>query len=244
MSSKSDKFEQDVAKHINGQMGIKASRPSVSAAYSDIKLEYKHQHYWLEVKMNHTDNLSNPRFFYASGKWQTTYKTPSASFGVQVLNHCKQTKRFIEEIAKYSGIPKAKIELHSSKAGLRRPNAVPLEVLREYFEQPGKNRYIADEKDTDLGKLVTEHYTIGKEEPAYYMQAGDDFYRISNRNPLGLTTQIPLLAGDGDFKVRIGTRAEFYEIQAEIKIKEMPESKFSCLPGTKKINPFHTLKKK
>lgn len=49
------------------------------------------------------------------------------------------------------------------------------------------------------------------------MQAGDDFYRISKTDPLKLGNDIPLLAGKGDFKVRVSTRSEFYEVQAEIK---------------------------
>lgn len=38
--------------------------------------------------------------------------------------------------------------------------------------------------------------------------------------------------------MRIGTRSEYYEVQAEIKITSMPDSKYSVMPGTKKMNPF------
>jgi hypothetical protein len=46
----------------------------------------------------------------------------------------------------------------------------------------------------------------------------------------------------GDFKIRIATRSEFYEIQAEVKIKRMDPhvSPFSVLAGTRKMNPFLT----
>ena len=110
--------------------------------------------------------------------------------------------------------------------------------MKKYFDQSGKNRYITNEEGQNLGKLVTEHYTIGKKEPAYYMQAGDDFYLISKNNPLKLDSKIPLLKGTGDFKVRVATRSEFYEVQAEIKIDEMPKSNYSISPNTKKLNPF------
>ncbi len=130
-----------------------------------------------------------------------------------------------------------------SGAGGGGAGAVPLHVMKSFFDQPGINRYIANDENRDLGKLVTEHYTEGKTEPAYYMQAGDDFYRVSNKNPLGLDTSIPLLKGSGDFKVRVATRSEFYEVQAEIKIKKMPNSKFSVAPKTKKENPFMGMKK-
>ena len=109
--------------------------------------------------------------------------------------------------------------------------------MKAYFNQPSINRYIANEENYNLGDVVTEHYTIGKAKPAYYMQAGDDFYMISKKNPLKMKG-IPVLSGHGDFKVRVSTRSEFYEVQAEIKIKKMPHSKFSVAPGTKKDNPF------
>jgi len=243
MSAVSDKFEQDVAKEVDKLPGIKATRPSVGTDYSDVKLEYKNIKTWLEVKMSHKDNLSNPRVFYDKGKWQTTYKTPAAKAAVDILNKSAQAKKFIKDIAEYSGIPVKDIKIPTTKSGLKEAGAVPLMVMKKYFDQPGKNRYIANEEGQDLGTLVTEHYTIGKTEPAYYMQAGDDFYRVSNKNPLKLDTKIPLLKGIGDFKVRVATRSEFYEVQAEIKIDEMPKSKYSVAPGTKKLNPFLTMKK-
>jgi hypothetical protein len=243
MSAVSDKFEKDVAKEVNKLPGIKATRPSVGTDYSDVKIEYNKTETWLEVKMSHKDNLSNPRVFYKAGKWQTTYKTPAAKAAVDILNKSTQAKKFIKDIAKYSGIPEKQIQIPTTKSGLKEPGAVPLHVMKSYFDQPGMNRYIANEEGQDLGKLVTEHYTIGKTEPAYYMQAGDDFYRISDENPLKLDSKIPLLKGKGDFKVRVATRSEFYEVQAEIKIDEMPKSNYSVAPKTKKLNPFMTMKK-
>lgn len=243
MSVASDKFEKDVAEQVNKLPGIKASRPSVGTDYSDVKIEYGSTKTWLEVKMTHKDNLSNPRVFYDNGKWQTTYKTPAAKATVDILNKSAQAKKFIKDIAKFSGIPEKQIKIPTTKSGLKDPGAVPLAVMKAYFDRPGVNRYIANEEGQDLGALVTEHYTIGKTEPAYYMQAGDDFYRISNKNPLKMDTKIPLLKGTGDFKVRVATRSEFYEVQAEIKIDDMPDSKYSVAPGTKKLNPFLTMKK-
>jgi len=242
MSVASDKFEKDVALEVNKTKGIKASRPSVGTDYSDVKIEHKTIKTWLEVKMSHKDNLSNPRVYYDKGKWQTTYTTPAATAAVDILNKSQQAKKFIKDIAKFSGIPEKIIKIPTTKSGLKEPGAVPLAVMKSFFDRPGVNRYITNEENQDLGKLVTEHYTIGKAEPAYYMQAGDDFYLVSNKNPLKLDSKIPLLKGKGDFKVRVSTRSEFYEVQAEIKIDEMPTSKYSVAPGTKKINPFTTIK--
>ena len=241
MSATSDAYEKKVAEAINSIPGVEASRPSVSASYSDVlitKHNNKNTKTWVEVKMSHTDNLSNPRVFYSNGQWQTTYKTPAAKEAVKILNNSPQADKFIRDISKFSGIPFRSVKIPTSKSGLIEEGAVPLHVMKAYFDQPGINRYIANDQNKNLGELVTKHYTIGKAEPAYYMQAGDDFYRISNNNPLKLSIKIPLLTGSGDFKVRISTRSQYYEVQAEIKIAKMPHSDYSLAPNTRKLNPF------
>jgi hypothetical protein len=238
MSAASDKYEKDVADNVNKIPGIKATRPPGDTAYADVKIKKGSTETWMEVKMNHTDNLSNPRVFYKDGHWQTTYKTPVAKRAVDILNDSPMAKKFIQDIAKFSGIPVKNIKIPTNKGMLKESGAVPLDVMKSYFDKPGVNRYIANNPNMDLGKIVTEHYTKGKAEPAYYMQAGDDFYRISNTDPFKLGSTIPLLAGKGDFKVRVSTRSEFYEVQAEIKIAHMPNSMYSVKPGTNKKNPF------
>lgn len=238
MSAASDKYEKDVADNVNKIPGVDAIRPPGDTAYADVKITYKKVTSWMEVKMNHTDNLSNPRVYYENGMWKTTYKTPSAKAAVDILNKDPKTAKFIKDIAKFSGIPAKILKIPTTKGGLKEEGAVPLHIMKKYFEQPSVNRYIANSENMDLGKIVTEHYTKGKAEPAYYMQAGDDFYRISNKDPFKLGATIPLLSGRGDFKVRVATRSEFYEVQAEIKIAQMPNSKYSLKPGTNKTNPF------
>ena len=241
MSAKSDAYEKTVADNINSVPGVKAIRPPGDTGLSDVLItQYnnKSARTWVEVKMSHTDNLSNPRVFYSDGKWQTTYKTPAAKAATDILNSSNQAERFIQDLAKFSGIPVRSIKVPTTQSGLKEEGAVPLMVMKAFFNQPGINRYIANQENYDLGKLVTEHYTIGKKEPAHYMQAGDDFYMISSANPLKLSNKIPLLKGIGDFKVRVSTRSNFYEVQAEIKISKMPNSSFSMAPGTNKNNPF------
>ena len=130
MSAVSDKFEQDVAAEVDKLPGIKATRPSVGTDYSDVKLEYKNIKTWLEVKMSHKDNLSNPRVFYDKGKWQTTYKTPAAKAAVDILNKSAQAKKFIKDIAEYSGIPVKDIKIPTTKSGLKQEGAVPLMVMK------------------------------------------------------------------------------------------------------------------
>jgi hypothetical protein len=238
MSAASDKHEKDVADNVNKIPGIKATRPPGNTKFADVLMHKDGKETWMEVKMNHTDNLSNPRMFYKDGRWDTTYTTPVAKYAVDILNASPLAKKFIKDIAAFTGIPLKNIKIPSSLSGLRESGAVPLAQMKKYFDQPGINRYIANNKNMDLGKIVTEHYTKGKAKPAYYMQAGDDFYRISNNDPFKVGTKIPLLSGSGDFKVRVSTRSSYYEVQAEIKIAEMPKSMYSVLPGTSKKNPF------
>jgi hypothetical protein len=238
MSTASDKYEKDVAKYINGLPNIQATRPSVGTDYPDVLIKYNGRESWLEVKMSHTDNLANPRVFYKNKSWDTTYKTPAAKEAIDILNSSSQAANFIKNISQYSGIPLDSIIIATTKSQLKEPGAVPNHIMKTYFNRPGVNRYIANKENMDIGSIVISHYTKGKTKPAYYMQAGDDFYKISNQNPFDLSMNIPLISGFGDFKVRISTRTEFYEVQAEIKIKKMNNSAFSVKPGTRKKNPF------
>lgn len=240
MSAKSDQYERDVASYINNLPNVEAERPSVGVEYPDVRVKFNGRETWLEVKMSHADNLANPRVFYDDG-WKTTYSTPVASYVVEQLNSSSQTKKFISDLSKYTGIPVDALKLPTTRGEYNRlqgKGAVPINIMKSYFARPSINRYILSKQNENLGELVTAHYTRGKKQAAYYMQAGDDFYMISRSNPLQLSSSIPLLVGIGDLKVRISTRTEFYEIQPEIKILKMPNSAYSVRPGTSKMNPF------
>jgi len=65
-SKAADQYEKDVADYMTS-LGVPASRPKVSAKYADIAIDIQYRgkkRVWLEVKMNHTDNLGNERVFY------------------------------------------------------------------------------------------------------------------------------------------------------------------------------------
>ena len=239
----SDSHEKSVADAINSVPGVKAERPKVGPGFADVRVTVNGNVSWLEVKMNHTDNLSNPRVYFDGTKWDTTYTTPVAKYVVEQLNKSNEPKEFIKSLKKFLNLdPRKKIKIPTTKSGLREPDSVSMNQMRAYFDQPGVDTYIMRLNGVNVGSLVTQHYTKGKDEPAYYMQAADDFYMISNRNPLGLPNGIPLFKGTGSVKVRISVRSEYIEIKAEVKIDSMPSSKYSALKGSKKINPFKGIK--
>ena len=247
-SMKSDTFEHDIARNIDATgENIMAVRPIVGSQYSDVKVTVENLgSAWVEVKMSHTDNLANARVFYDGTIWDTTYETPAAKYAIDLLNGSDIATQFVQDIAAFSNIQKP--VLPTTIGGLQDPNAVPLEVMRDFVESRG-NRYIVSQRGAPIGVLITAHYTLGKATPASYMQSGDDFYLIGPADPLGLSAAndgyIPEIGGTGDFRMRVSTRSRFYEIQAEIKIRDFspPASPFSVLPGSSKINPFIAIAK-
>lgn len=244
MSAASDKYEHDIAKYINSLPGVKADRPPVSVKFPDVEITYKGKTFWMEVKMNHTDNLGNPRVSYTNGKWDAAKPLdPVKEFAIEYLSKSKETQTFLKDIAKFAGLDYKKMVLPSTKGPLTLANAVPYKTVVQYFKT--RQQYILDIPNVDLGKLVAGHYLKAKAEPAYYLQAGDDFYMIGTQNPFGLPKDIPNIGQPrksiGNFKMRIGIRSSasgYYEIQPEIKITDMPTSPYSLKPGTRKKNPF------
>jgi hypothetical protein len=235
VSKASDNHERIIASSIKS-LGIDAERPVKGTDYSDVLINYRGTSSWLEIKMSHTDNLANPRVYYHANTWKTRYSTPVASIIVQELNKSQVSRDFVSNLSNFSNIPLCDIYIPTNRSEMGTVNSVPREVMKKFCSINSK--YIYDDQDRDLTDVVTLHYTKGKTEPAYYMQAGDDFYMISNTNPLGLSTSIPVLEGNGKLRVRVSNRSKFYEIQAEIKMKNLIPSDYSVLPGTKKQNPF------
>jgi hypothetical protein len=204
--------------------------------YSDVLINHRNKAAWLEIKMSHSDNLANPRVYYHQNTWNTRYSTPVAGIIVQELNKSQVSRDFVSSLAEYANIPLCNIYIPTNRGEMGAENSVPREVMKEYCTVNSK--YVYDDQDRDLTEIVTLHYTKGKTEPAYYMQAGDDFYMISNANPLGLSWDIPQLEGSGKFRVRVSNRSRFYEVQAEIKMRNIVQSQFSLLPNSEKQNPF------
>jgi hypothetical protein len=236
MSKASDRHEHLVASAIDGLPNVSAVRPIKGTDFSDVLINFKDKEAWLEVKMTHSDNLANPRVYYQHGAWKTRYSTPLAIDIVQELNKSETAREFVYSISDYSGLAYESIYIPTNRSEMGSPNSVERSIMRSFCKRNGA--YVMDYKDRDLTSYVTKHYTLGKTEPAYYMQAGDGFYMISNANPLGLSSNIPQLEGIGKLRVRVSNRSQFYEVQAELKMTSLVDSPYSVLPGSKKQNPF------
>ena len=83
----SDRYEKEVADYVNAMKDWSTERPKVSTKYSDVLIKSEGgEQSWLEVKMNHTDNLANPRIYFDGRKWATTYSMKSAHKAVEIMN--------------------------------------------------------------------------------------------------------------------------------------------------------------
>lgn len=246
-SAKSDKFEKDVAGNLK-QMGLDASRPSVDSTYADILVNHNNRKVWIEVKMNHTDNLGNTRASYDGKNWVAApekagkLKGKMGPLKVYMVDMLKRhASKFVKDVQKSTGKTKINTNRGPQQSD---PNTVNHEEMKKYMATQ-KDQYIVTVPNQDLGKVVVAHYSQGgKSEDAYYLQAADDFYMLGRENPLGVPSDVPQFSGEGDFRMRVSLRSSMYEIQPEVKVKNMITSKYSIKPGTKKKNPFEHLVKK
>lgn len=259
-----EKHEQDVANYINGSIpGLTADRPKSSTSYSDVFVTYartatkatKKQpakkaitvKTWVEVKMNHTDNLMNPRFSFVNNAWKVgeSYESSATSLLQDYWNQNTDAREWIESMREwlktkksYKGDPN-NFTLYSTLRDRKNDsNSVDLSLMKQFLAtRPNKN--ICTIPNVDIGNLVTLHYLKGKAAPAPYLSAGDDFYRFGNVNPFKIPN-VPVFKGSNNITFRVGDRSGNYELQAEVKVKgkTMSASQYSVVPNTKKKNPF------
>ena len=249
MSQASDKYERDVAANINGTIkGLVAERPAVSTSFPDVRMKYKNlKEVWLEVKMNHTDNMMNPRFSYIDGEWITpeSYKSPATDKLCKLWNASLDAQRWIANLKIYllknnfKG-DVSKISLYSSKTERKKDqNSLYVEDMKGYLETlPNKN--ICKIPNINVGELATLHYLQGKAAAAYYLSSGNDFYQFGTSNPLKIPN-VPVFAssaGTNEVVLRVGDRSSNFEIQAEVKAKRLADSVYSVKPDSTKLNPF------
>lgn len=264
-SKVSDDFERSVADNINKlSSDYHAERPISDNRYSDVIVTRNDGvTSWLEVKMDHRAGVGSPRVYYSDyeGGWNTTYSSPAASYCVDMLNKSQDAKKWITDFKKWlcnelkttknkklleviykkkeSGEYKPsdlKIVIPTTGGGLKQHGAIPFNIMYKYVEDNNK-RYIVTSK-MDLSKLIEDHYTKGKAEPTYYIQAGDDLYRLSNKDPF--KWKVPKLKSpDGTVSVRLSMKKEkLYEVQVDIKTHSINSSPFSLKPSSNKKSPL------
>jgi hypothetical protein len=248
-SKASEQFEQDVANAIDASSSNVIALKMGDVRLSDIKVQIGDISSYVEAKMTHSDNLANPRIYFNGSVWDTTYDTPVAAKAVELANTSQMAADFLDDLRLFLG--RNKITLPTTKGGLRIPSSPTYLEMVNFFSNRD-SQYFVREPDVNIGDLVTQHYLFGKSEPAHYMQSGNDFYLIGSEDPFNLQSRmpadqkgtkvkIPQLAGIGDFKIRVSMRAsgQWYEVQAEIKIKNfMPSFSPSSVLDDVKINPF------
>jgi len=234
-SAASDAHEENLRKELRKFKKLVVTKPP-NTKYSDIGVSSGNKKAWIEVKMNHSDNLPNPRFYYDGKQWGSTYETPIAGEMVKLFNKSPECKKFIADLSRFLKIKNPKIGKGFKQDD---PSYVSLDKLKK-FMATRQDQYFYRSSGVDVAKIVSAHYMSGKAEKTQYIQTGDDFYLLSKENPMNLPAGIPILKGTGKVSARVSIRSSSYEIQAEIKFdpKTMTHSAFSILPGSKKKNPF------
>lgn len=257
-SLSSDAYEAAVAKVVDdciqrqkdaGVRGVKdtdgAERPKVGTQYSDVKVQYKGKTGWIEVKMNHKDQLGNPRFFFENGQWGSTYNTPLAKKTVEWLNQDSAANKFVKDLAKFLGKKVKDISLSSllsSKVNDIK-GYVTFEQLKDFIESTGRNQYIMEKSNIDVSELVRAHYSYSdviSGPKADYIQTGNDLYRLSDSPSFQFDVKdIPLYEAIGHLHVRLSSRKDGtrYEIQLEAKADKIKsDSPYSLAPENKRGN--------
>lgn len=265
-SKLSDSYEKIIADNINSlskDSVYLAERPASSNKFSDVFIKRNDGvSSWLEVKMNHRAGLGSPRVYYSDyeGGWCTTYKTPSAAFAVNLLNSSDEAAMWIKHFKKWlckelttSNNEKLheiicrhqsnnhyrpcdlKIVLPTTTGGLDLRGAIPVKVMQKFVSEHDRNIL---NYECDITDVVTNHYLVGKSEPAYYIQIDDDFYRLGDENPFKWSVpKLSITSGNIIARVSI-SNDKLYEIQIDIKSNEICSSKYSLKPGSMKMRPF------
>lgn len=239
-SKKSDAFEEKVAAVIDSSSNSVNATAMKPVQLPDVRVTIGELSSYVEVKMNHTDNLSNKRIYFDGSVWRPRKNSPSAEATALLANQSSEAAEFLDDLRSFIG--RTDIYISSTKSGLKKENAVSPEEMREFLTSRSNQYIVIGNEDVDVGHFATEHYLLSKASPAHYLQAGNDFYMIGAENPLELSPKIPQLEGTGTFKIRVGMRGQdsktpWFEIQPELKMKNLKPSQFSVF-GDGKINPF------
>lgn len=249
-SPKSDAFEKKVASAINKVKlpGLSAVQSGGDTRFADVRVSFNDIEAYVEAKMSHTDPAGgNPRFFVMDDEFISDYDTPTARLGEELLNSSPEARAWLNLVKFYMGYEENEpIDIGAYMGAIDDKEII--EAIKKASRDLG-SQYIMKSEIMSFTELVTGHYVEGKAAPTDYIQMGDDFYLIGTNDPLGLRSankkvknpNIPMLTGQGQYKVRVSFRTNEMEIFPELKISEPPTSDYSVFGG-KKINPFGALK--
>ena len=205
-SKKSDAFEEKVAMAIDRSSEAVEATAMKPVQLPDVHVAIGELSSYVEVKMNHTDNLSNKRIYFDGSVWKPRKNSPSAEATALLANQSSEAAEFLDDLRSFIG--RNDIYVPSTKSGLRKENAVSSEEMREFLMSRNNQYIVVGDENVDVGHFATEHYLLSKASPAHYLQAGDDFYMIGAENPLELSPEITQLEVTGTYKIRVGMRGQ------------------------------------
>lgn len=218
--------ERAVIEYINRYTTARAINPTDCSLFSDTLIEYNGATAWSEIKMTVDSNMINTRVRYLSGVWTCRGKSPVGDYICSMLERSRSAHAFIEKLRAYTGKDPA--------VDSNWPTVSDMNTFIKSID----DQYIHAETNVDISEIVRLHYLQAKSKCTYYMQAGDNFYRVSEHNPLGVPDDVPVFSAVGTLKVRVAIRSKRYEMQAEAKVKQSNLSPYSLYPFTKKLSPF------
>lgn len=218
--------EKAVAGYINHFTYANAENPTNAVGFSDILISFNNRTAWLETKMTVDSNMINTRVRYLSGIWTCRGMSPVGDYICQILANSDHAKGFIHDMTRFVS------------RDMNVDNNWPSLSEMTNFMKHYPDHYIHWQEDVDISEILRLHYLKSKSKCTHYLQAGDNFYKISEHDPLGLSSNIPVFTARGTLKVRVSLRSKRYEMQAEVKVKSFNQSEYSVFPFTSKKCPF------
>lgn len=235
-------FENTVVEALRDQ-GIDAERMGSNAAAPDVHVKINGISSYVEVKMNTDAQLASPRVKYENGHWMAAGTKSSALIDaiISKLENSPDSQQFIAELGKFMfekrKIPPSEMRIVTSSQTVSDsdPRIVSRDDMVEFLN--GRHQYVMRSENENLTDIITSHYTSGKMAAADYIQIGNDFYKLGSNDPFKVPSDVPTFSAFGRLAIRIGIRSKRYEIQPEIKKKDVSSSSYSIIDKTKKF-PF------
>lgn len=229
--------ERYSAEHVGSDSSVSDVRVLVQTP------DLSHQ-FFVEVKMG-AAQFGSGRIWFDGSHWRPTTETdPMARFVAEIMDLDRDAASFVAELRSYLG--RDLIKLVRTKSRKRYDSdqmIVRPDELSQFLTTSGRDQDVALLGERDVSGLIRDHYMCGKAKPAPYMQWGNNFYRLTEDDPLGLV-DVPLLKNiRSDIRVRamFASSRQYYNFIPTIDPKEPvgeERSPFSIVPWTGKRFPF------